>query len=71
MGSRGCGGSWRGRGIDISRACKEDVGLDVDKVRAPPPDILAVVNDGHHRVSTGEYRPGAGGKRWVTVTNLE
>ena len=53
--SRGRVRSWRGRGVDICRACKEDVGLHVDEVRAPPPDVLAVVDDGHHRVPTGEY----------------
>ena len=59
-GGRGCGRSRRG--VDVCRAREEDVRLHVDEVRAPPPNILSVVDDGDHAVPTGEYRPGW--RRW-------
>ena len=48
-------GRW---GIDVGSACEEHVGLDVEEVWAPSPDILPVVNDGHHGITTWEHRPG-------------
>ena len=59
-GGGGGGGGGRWGGIDVRGTRKEDVWFDVNQVGAPPPHILSVINDGHHRVPTREYRPVCG-----------
>ena len=46
-----------GRSIDVSCACKEDVGFNMHEVGAVPPHIFTIINDGHHGVTTGKHRP--------------
>ncbi len=73
-GGRGKGGLQRGRGVDVFRSGKEDVGLDVDEVGTPSPHVLSIVNDGNHGIATWKYRPrrsSENGTPKINVTGFE